>query len=96
MTLKLATLLIVVAGLALLAYVRLTPSDPARWHVAVATSGPLPEGPCADQIAAMPKGARATCGLTLDPQATLQKLEEIALTSPRTQHLAGSAAEGRP
>ena len=95
MTLKLAALVIVIAGLALLAYVRLAPSDPAAWHVAVATSGPLPDGRCADQIAPMARGARATCALRLSPADTLQKLEAIALTSPRVQHLAGSAAEGR-
>ncbi len=89
------TVLIVVAVLAALAYIRLAPSDPAVWHKALATTAPLRPGPCVDQIVRVSNGASATCLLAISPQDTLHKLEAIALTAPRTQHLAGSADEGR-
>ena len=85
----------IVAAVALMAYIRLAPSDPKDWHISVATQDPIPQGPCTDHIALVAKGARAACILPLTPAAVLDKLEAIALTSPRTLHLAGSAAEGR-
>jgi len=92
---KTLTLVVILAALALMAYIRLAPSDPKDWHIAIATHDPIPQGTCADHIALVPKGARAACILPLTPAAVLDKLEAIALTSPRTLHLAGSAAEGR-
>ena len=92
---KTLTLVVILAALALMAYIRLAPSDPKAWHVAVATQDPIPQGPCTDHIALVAKGARAACILPLTPAQVLDKLEAIALTSPRTLHLAGSAAEGR-
>ncbi len=95
MSWKTLTLVVILAALALMAYIRLAPSDPRAWHISVATQDPIPQGPCADHIALVAKGARAACILPLTPAAVLDKLEAIALTSPRTLHLAGSAAEGR-
>lgn len=95
MSFKVIFLLFLIAGIALLAYIRLAPSDPTQWHVAVATPDAATPGPCADHIKPVPKGARATCLLPSNPQDTLKKLEAIALTSMRTQHLAGSADQGR-
>ena len=92
---KATILLGILAALALMAYIRLAPSDPKDWHIAVATRDAIPQGPCTDHIALVPKGARAACLLPQTPAQVLDKLEAIALTSPRTQHLAGSAAEGR-
>jgi len=92
---KILTLVVILAALALMAYIRLAPSDPKDWHIAIATRDPIPQGPCTDHIALVAKGARAACILPLTPAAVLDKLEAIALTSPRTLHLAGSAAEGR-
>ena len=92
---KTTVLLGILAALALMAYIRLAPSDPKDWHISVATQDPIPQGPCTDHIALVPKGARAACILPLTPAQVLDKLEAIALTSPRTQHLGGSAAEGR-
>jgi len=86
---------VVLAALVLMAYIRLAPSDPKVWHIAVATTNPVAPGPCCDHIALVPKGARAACLVALPPDEVLDKLEAIALTSPRTLHLAGSAAEGR-
>lgn len=71
--------LLVVWGMA---YIRLAPSDPARWHV--------------DPGAAPTAGERRA--VTLDgttPQETLARLDAIALASPRTTRMAGSPAEGR-
>lgn len=95
MSFKVLGLVLLVALVVLLAYIRLAPSDPKDWHVSVATSDPVAPGPCADRIMTVPKGARATCLVAATPEATLQKLEAIALTSPRTIHLAGSVDEGR-
>lgn len=92
---KTLTLVVILAALALMAYIRLAPSDPKAWHISVATQEPIPQGTCTDHIALVAKGARAACILPLTPAAVLDKLEAVALTSPRTQHLAGSAAEGR-
>jgi hypothetical protein len=95
MSWKTLTLLVILAAIVLMAYIRLAPSDPKDWHIAVATRDAIPQGPCTDHIALVPKGARAACLLPQTPAQVLDKLEAIALTSPRTQHLAGSAAEGR-
>ncbi len=95
MSWKTLVVLVLLAGVALLAYIRLAPSDPKDWHIAVATTDPIAPGPCAERIVLVPKGARAACLVALTPRQVLDKLEAIALTSPRTLHLAGSADEGR-
>ncbi len=95
MSWKTLVLVVILAGVVLMAYIRLAPSDPKHWHIALASSDPIAFGPCADHIVIVPKGARAACLLALTPSEVLDKLESIALTSPRTQHLAGSPAEGR-
>jgi hypothetical protein len=79
--------LVLVAGL--MAYIRLAPSDPTLWH--------------ADLAAGVPAKAHVFCirpdnrfGLIQgDPKALLEKLDGIALATPRTIRLAGSAQEGR-
>ena len=63
------------------AYVRLTPSDPARWHVAlVSTESQNLPGGVLRVVETGPDG--------------LQRLDEIAQTTPRTTVLAGSVSEG--
>jgi uncharacterized protein (DUF1499 family) len=81
--------LVAVAAFAL--YVRLAPSDPARWHVA-----PLAEGPAGEVVVAGLN--RAT--LRLGPEAgapadLLARLDAVALATPRTVRLAGSVEAGR-
>ena len=69
-------------------YIRLAPSDPARWH-----GSPLADGPW----------GRITEGegwasLRLETRAAgevLARLDAIALATPRTRRLAGSVEEGR-
>ncbi len=76
--------LLVAAGAA---WVRLAPSDPARWHVDPAGAAPGPgryvAGPAGDRPA-LPGGAD-----------TLERLAALAEATPRTRLLAGSVAEGR-
>ena len=82
------SVLVLVAGL--MAYIRLAPSDPAAWHVDLAAGG-------------LPANAHVFCirpdnrygPIQGDPQALLEKLDTIAMATPRTVRLAGSAAEGR-
>ena len=80
---------LLIAGAAGLAYIRLAPSDLARWHT------DFPEG--------LPANTQAFCirpdnrygPLQEDPAAVLARLDEIALATPRTVRLGGSPAEGR-
>lgn len=73
------------------AFVRLAPSDPARWHTDPGT-GPITD--CA-QIILVRGSSRVTCQRSEDPVALLAALDTIALATPRTIRLAGSAEEGR-
>lgn len=75
------------ALLAFAAYVRLAPSDPARWHVAVTADTPPGE------VVAGEGSARLR--LAGDGQALLARLDAVALATPRTVRLAGTVAEGR-
>lgn len=63
------------------AYVRLAPSDPARWHVAVVGG----------DAATMGGIRRVLPGRAVD----LAALDAIIRATPRTTHLAGSLAERR-
>lgn len=74
---------LVLATLAVAAWVRLAPSDPARWHTDPA------EG------AAGSNAHVAKTFLPLDPEASLAAFDRVAMAEPRTVRLAGSAAEGR-
>lgn len=85
-----AVWLILAALVAFAAYVRLAPSDPARWHVA-----PVTEGPAGAVVA-----GNGWASLLLAPEAgapadLLARLDAVALASPRTVRLAGTVAEGR-
>ena len=95
MTLKIIAALIVIAVLALSAYVRLAPEDAAAWHVGVATPDPASPGPCTGKVTIVPKGARATCLASGTPSEVLARLDATAITSARTIRLAGTPEEGR-
>ena len=77
--------LILVAGL--LAYIRLAPSEPGRWHVDL-TAGELPRA----HVFCLRPDSDPDMG---DPKALLARLDAIALATPRTVRLAGSVEEGR-
>ena len=82
--------LLVVAGL--LAYIRLAPSDPVRWHPDP-LAAPLPT---TNGWLIRPEGGNAGSPvLALDAAAVLTALDAIAMATPRTTRLAGSVAEGR-
>lgn len=86
----------IVAGLLILlvigfaAYVRLAPSDPARWHVSPA---PAQQPDCG--IEAGEGDARVTCLIPGTAAEALARIEAVAMATPRTIRLAGSPAEGR-
>ncbi len=65
-------------------YVRLAPSDAARWHVDPASADAPPGGSFrTDQL------------VDLTPADALAAFDAVALASPRTRLLAGTVAEGR-
>lgn len=70
-------------ALALAAWVRLAPSDPARWHTDPSAGAAGPNSEVAEAV------------LPLAPDAALAALDAVALAWPRTRRLAGSPEEGR-
>jgi uncharacterized protein (DUF1499 family) len=86
------TVILLALGFALVglqAYVRLAPVEPGRWHQDPA----VPGSGAADAAGA--DGYRAAMLTPLGDAAALERLTEIALGSPRTRIVAGSAGEGR-
>ncbi|MDA7964983.1 DUF1499 domain-containing protein [Ruegeria sp.] len=73
--------LVITAVVLLGAYIRLAPSDPARWHVP----------PVAEADRDLPGGVLRVIDSGPDG---LARLDAIARTWPRTQVLAGSVGEG--
>ncbi len=84
----LGALVVLVVGFGL--YVRLAPSDVARWHVALGdTAAP-------DCTLRVGRGdARASCLRNEPPTEALARLDAVAMATPRTTRLAGSPEEGR-
>ena len=91
----LAVLILIVAAAAM-AFIRLAPTNPSLWHVAL---DPRPldiATPSPDRVTALPNGAYVDLTAAADQsQALLAKLDGIALASPRTLRIAGSAETGR-
>lgn len=85
------TIALIVAALAAAAYIRMAPADPARWHT---DPGSLPVTDCT-ALTTTRSTARVTCLHPDPPAVLLARLDEIALASPRTRRLAGSAETGR-
>lgn len=79
--LALAAFVVLLAGAAL--WVRLAPSDPARWHTDPAAGAEGPNSHVAKTYVALP------------PAAALAALDRVALATPRTRRLAGSPEEAR-
>lgn len=85
---------LIIAVLGLMAFVRLTPDDPARWHVAQTDAG-WAKAPW-DAVLSETGAARLRLSTAKDaPRALLARLDAVALATPRTQRLAGSLEEGR-
>lgn len=85
----------IIAGLGLMAYIRLAPSDPAVWNTSIVTTTNIPQGTCLAAIETVSGGARATCLSTDTPDVVLSRLDATALATPRTNRLAGTAQSGR-
>lgn len=80
---------VILACLALLlAYIRLAPTDVAAVHGTKLDARAVGEYPGTGRFTGQ-------YALTEDAQATLARLNEVALATPRTQVLAGSAEEGK-
>ncbi len=82
---------LLIAAVGIAAYIRLAPSDPALWHT---DPGTIAATDCT-AITTTRGSARVTCLRAEDPAALLTRLDTIALASPRTTRLAGSAETGR-
>lgn len=84
-----------IAGLvAFAAYVRLAPSDPARWHVGP-DSGWYQDLPW-NEVAPVTGGAILRLSVTQGVSSDwLARLDAVALATPRTARLAGSVEAGR-
>lgn len=74
------------------AYVRLAPSDPARWHVDPSNAYIWDDGGGWNEVVPQTGGA-----LLRLPAADglLARLDAIAMATPHTTRLAGSTADGR-
>ena len=84
----LAALVVAVIGFA--AWVRLAPTDAARWHVP-----PVAEGPWGEVVPASGAASLRLPAGTGAPADLLARLDAVALATPRTRRLAGSVEEGR-
>ena len=85
-------LLVAVAAIGLLGWVRLAPSDPARWHVdPLAVATPVAEG----HALLRPAGGDAAAPVyALPPGDLLAAFDRVAMAQPRVEVLAGSVASG--
>ncbi|PTQ75253.1 uncharacterized protein DUF1499 [Celeribacter persicus] len=75
---------IIIGFIALQGFIRLAPTDGARWHIdPFAASDPAPGG------------VKRLVSVPLSPEEALSRLAAIAETEPRTRRVAGSVEEGR-
>jgi hypothetical protein len=79
-------LLLVVVGAGLAVYVRLAPTDAARWHQA-----PAPRGPGDYSFAT---GFEAVREIDRPAAEVLAEADRVILATPRTKRVAGSVEEG--
>ncbi len=82
---KIAVVIVLLLVAAILGYVRLAPSEPARWNVDPLTAAD--PGPGGVKIAA------GTTTYALSAAKLMQEINDIALAEPRTSLLAGSVAD---
>ncbi len=91
----LAVLILIVAAGAM-AFIRLAPTNPSLWHVPLDPRPLAMTAPSPDKVTPLPNGAYADLIAPPDQtQALLAKLDGIALATPRTIRIAGSAETGR-
>jgi uncharacterized protein (DUF1499 family) len=87
-----AVVILLLAVAAGLLYIRFAPSDPARWHTDPMTA-PVPG--MNGWLVRDGEGSAPAPVFVATPEAVLDALDGVAMASPRTERLAGSAAEGR-
>ena len=85
-------ILILVAGV--MAFIRLAPTNPALWHIALDPRPAVIATPSPDKVTTVQIGGYVDL-TSADPIQTLAKLDSIALAFPRTTRVAGSAETGR-
>jgi hypothetical protein len=85
---------VVLAILGLMAFVRLAPSDPERWHTAPDIAL-WQDGPWGQVVALTGAATLRLAPDTAPPDDLLARLDAVAMATPRTQRLTGSVAEGR-
>lgn len=78
---------LLVAVIGMLAYIRLAPSDPERWHVDPLTAADPGEG----GVRLAPPDAPV---LATTPETLMELFDTVAMAEPRVTRLAGSVAEG--
>lgn len=92
-----AVLVLGAAGFA--AWVRLAPDDPSRWHVDP-LSGPFSGAPNKFLASPAPVGGLAAGSqmraptFAMTPEQLAETLDAVAMSEPRVERLAGSAADG--
>ena len=92
-TIVLLIALILAGGMA---YIRLAPSDPARWNQALPGEMDFYQRPANVVFeAAGGAGARLVLSDAASPRDILSRLNETAAAAPRTRRLAGTPDEGR-
>lgn len=82
MRVKMFLTLFVVAIIAVLAFIRLAPSDPAKWNIALNPRPAILAAPSPDAVVTLKGGAYMDL-----PATTFAALKSIATTTPRTQIL---------
>lgn len=88
---KIALVLLVAVGAALAAWVRLAPTDPARWHIDPLTAA----APGENGWLVRDDAGAASPRFDGSPEDVLARLDAIAMADPRTRRIAGSVGEGR-
>ena len=79
----------------LMAFIRLSPADPADWHKPPALYG-WDHGAPWDEVVPLTGGASLRLSAQKGaPKDLLARLDALAMATPRTQRLAGSVEEGR-
>lgn len=82
MRVKMFLTLFVVAIIAVLAFIRLAPSDPAKWNIALNPRPAILAAPSPDAVVTLKGGAYMDL-----PASSFAALKSIATTTPRTQIL---------
>jgi hypothetical protein len=81
---------LLIGFLGLTSYIRFTRVDPAQWNIDLSERQPPLDPPSIDQVKTFETGAYVDLS-----KASLEQMDAIALSTPRTRQIAGSLEEGR-